>query len=162
MHDADTGKQLLNARESLNPHAHKGFLAITGGLLFATHDLTRAAQLTIEVKGRLVPHGTDDLQVIFKVQAGRYGIVVAQLHDMQHDVLKLWRPLLAKRAAANEGKKCLTRGTGETWGCKVLHCLLARPARPLRNLSRGAINHDKGRRCIREYGGIVQIYYSAP
>src|SRR5260370_1274209 len=72
---------------------------------------------------------------------------MAQGHHRQHDVLKRWRPLLAKRAGAGEGKRRLTRGTAETRGCKGLHCLFARQARPRRELSRGAAGHDKGCRC---------------
>src|SRR5690349_18468508 len=88
----------LNALDSGVAPRIEGTLFLSRGLLFRHNEFERTLYAGIQFDGGLIPHGADNLQMIFKIQARRNRIVIAQLYDMQHAVFQFGRPLLAQRA----------------------------------------------------------------
>src|SRR5579859_2060596 len=76
----------LNALDSGVAPRKEGTLFFTGRLLFRHNQFERALHASVQFDGGLIPHGADNLQVVFKIQARRDRIIIAQLHDMQHAV----------------------------------------------------------------------------
>src|SRR5579883_461414 len=76
-HNLHIRSHLLYTGQSLLSVKRKLLLCFIRGLPFRDNNLDRTAHLLIQIKGWLIPHGSDDLQVILIIQARRYCVVLA-------------------------------------------------------------------------------------